>query len=164
MKKPGKRPSGNQLHQLRMYDCMDQLIIKSNFASEKTAKQKLLQYFTDEHDGPLYSRGIVRRIDPVLKHWITPLALNNSRAVLFDPGMFAVEEWRFSIYDIGDNKVETHSSATAFKDETIKIALQNRNAFYGVISAREPGASKKMFVISRIIINKLFNLHVSAKI
>lgn len=148
----------NNIVQLRMYTVRDELVLKENSKSPEDAKEKLLNYFADEHYGPIYSRGTIRCLDLVLQGWRVAEAANNPRALLLDEET-PVEEWKLTLYDMGDNIIISEVFQESISESAVDAIMLNKNAFYGVVSAREMGV--QFFTISQIQINKSFNLHVN---
>lgn len=155
----GKRTNkGYNIYQLRMYSVRDELFSKENYIDHESAKRKLLQYLEDEHNGPACSRGIIRKLDPIRKSWVVPTGINNPHALLLNPEEAVVEEWKLTLYDMGDRIIESARFSTAVTDKQAELVMLNKNAFYGVVSAREPG--QQNFIISRIQLNEQFHVRV----
>lgn len=86
------KPKGYNVHQMRLYSITDDLVTKQTFIEHDEAKEFILESFADEHDGPLYSRGSIRSLDPISKGWIVPQAMNNPKALLFEGSLDIVDK------------------------------------------------------------------------
>ena len=161
MSKSNHKPKGYNVHQVRLYSLTDELVSKEAFVDESVADKALADYLSDEQNGPLYSRGCIRCLDPILRGWVVRNEINNPKALLFDPDQTEAEEWRVTLYDMGDNPIASHCTATQPTEKDVNLALLTHNAFNCVISAREPGSTR--FVVVKIQINHGFNLSVSGK-
>ena len=154
-----KQRKGYNVYQARLYTITDEIVLKTTYIEEQEAKDVLLKYLNDENIGPTFARAVIRRIDPCLKSWIVPWSIDNPSALLVDEDNAAIDKWRITLYDMGDNIIDIKESQSTISEKTAQSMMFSVNAFYAVISCHE-SESHDRFIISRTYRNKMFNLYV----
>ena len=114
--------------------------------------------FKDDRQESLISRGVIRCIDPHLRTWIVPWSVDNNNALLTDEDAIAVDDWRVSFYDMGDNVL-----TSIYVDKSPELDGLNKqmvclNAFYCVVSCRELGMPHNRYVMCRTYRNTKFKV------
>lgn len=158
MKKERTSAKGHNIYQVRAYSLTDELEYKQSFTNPKEADRTLLALLGDERQGPLFSRGCTRCLDPVRRGWIIRREIPNPRALLFDPEQTAAEEWRVTFYSMEDVPLASRCASERPSDQELAMEMLMFNAFNSIISAREPGSDR--FVVAEFKINRGFNLSV----
>ena len=152
-----KQKKGYNVYQTRLYSITDELVGKKNFVEQKEAETYILSNFNREHDGPLFSRGIIRSIDPVLKVWISPCGMDNPKALLYESEQIT-DQWKTTFYEMGDTIISSSIYNKAIPLELLAKQMALLNAFYVVVSCHEVGTPDDCFIISEIHRNEIFNL------
>lgn len=151
---------GNNVYQARLYTIGNHLVYKRSYVDAKEAECSILRYMENKQEGYLYSRGIIRCLDPISKDWVIYRSMPNPNGCLFDPIGDHAEEWELSLYGIGDQCIEVARFQKKPKETHLKICMIALGAVYMVLAARERAAEKNQFLVSKIIHNQYFNLHV----
>lgn len=151
---------GYNVYQARLYTITDELALKECYIEEENAKNALLGYFKEEHEGPLYVRAVIRCIDPVLKAWIVPWSIDNPSALLLDEENTLVVRWRITLYNMGDEVITSQESTVGISEKKVRVLMLSVNAFYAVVSCQD-ASMRDRFIVSRTYRNQMFNLHVT---
>lgn len=152
------KPKGYNIFQARIYTITDELSVKTTFLSKPKAIQYIMDFFRKENDGQLFSRGVIRTIDPVLRVWIVPWSIDNPNALLLDEKNTVIDAWRTTFYDMGDAVLLSRTYENDISEEQIEKQMMALNAFSAVVACHEAGPSER-FVITRTYRNKRFSLH-----
>ena len=96
------KPRGYNIFQARIYSITDELNVKKTFLIKHKAIQYIMDFFKKENDGQLFSRGVIRTIDPNLRVWIVPWSIDNPNALLVDEKNTVIDAWRTTFHDMGD--------------------------------------------------------------
>lgn len=151
---------GYNIYQARLYSIADELIGKKAFIEREEAAQYIFSCFEHEHDGPYFSRGIIRSIDPILKAWISPWGVDNPKALLYEDNGITTDQWKTTFYEMGDTVILSKPHNGAVPLEQLEKEMVVLNAFYVVVSCHEAGQPEDRFVISEIHRNNRFQLAV----
>jgi|GEM_PF-6433966 len=155
-----QKEKGYNVHQARLYSITDMLVAKETFIEREEAIQYIFSCFGHEHDGPCFSRGIIRSIDPVLRAWVSPWGVDNPNALLYEGSGTNTDMWKYAYYDMGDAFMSSTTRNEAVPLEQLEKEMLVLNAFYAVASCHEAEQPEDCFMISGIHRNNKFRLTV----